>query len=128
MGKTTAPPFDEMVDQGVYTCTVEKDEAGRKPLWGSSPSAPSAPPLFSADMWSVNFDTGTNKEKLKDALDMRVKQGLVKQDKQSFKWTPEGTRHYEENYESDDDDEPEPPKKSSSPSSKKVAAAGSKKK
>ncbi|GAA5959787.1 hypothetical protein JCM10213_003312 [Rhodosporidiobolus nylandii] len=105
MGKTTAPPFDEMVDQGVYTCTVEK-----------------------YDMWSVNFDTGTNKEKLKDALDMRVKQGLVKQDKQSFKWTPEGTRHYEENYESDDDDEPEPPKKSSSPSSKKVAAAGSKKK
>ncbi|GAA5881766.1 hypothetical protein JCM3774_000869 [Rhodotorula dairenensis] len=74
------------------------------------------------------FDTSSTlvKKRVKDALDRRIDEGLLAQDKQSFVFTPAGKKAFKDQYESSEEEsEPQTPKKTTS---KKVEESSKKKK
>ncbi|GAA5845986.1 hypothetical protein JCM11251_001713 [Rhodosporidiobolus azoricus] len=113
MGGQQKPNWDEMVDYAIHSGNGQK--ISRQKI-----------KAFITENWSISFDSDTQKEHLKDALNGRVDKGFVQKDGGSFLFTQKGAQHYNETYESSEEVEEEG--EAAPSSSPKVAAAGTKKK
>ncbi|TNY17018.1 hypothetical protein DMC30DRAFT_420195 [Rhodotorula diobovata] len=88
MGKHVKPSYEEMLD-----CAIGVEAKG-----GKGKVSRQKIKAYLADQYKVNMDSNKAKEQLKEALKTRMDAGLVIQEKGSFKFSPEGVKHFRESY------------------------------
>ncbi|GJN94150.1 hypothetical protein Rhopal_007224-T1 [Rhodotorula paludigena] len=94
------PPYSEMVDCALHSGKGEK--ISRKKIYE-----------YIAEVYKVQIAGNDNsKDRFKKAMDKRISDGLVVQEKQSFEFTAAGEKYYKDTYEStsEEEDEDEAPK------------------
>ncbi|POY75033.1 hypothetical protein BMF94_2009 [Rhodotorula taiwanensis] len=87
-------PWIEMLDQAIHSAKGEK--ISRKKIYS-----------YLEDNWRIDMTNEQRKAYFKQALEKRMKEKRIEQDKQSFFFTPLGTKAYTEEYESSEEEDPE---------------------
>ncbi|GAA6057325.1 hypothetical protein JCM3770_001092 [Rhodotorula araucariae] len=85
------PPFVEMLDCAIHA--GHGDKVSRQKVYS-----------YLRDYYRLSTDTPAFKTRFKKAVDQRVDEGLVVQDKNSFLFTPKGEMHFREAYESSEEE------------------------
>ncbi|BGP52062.1 hypothetical protein JCM10450v2_008033 [Rhodotorula kratochvilovae] len=86
------PPFVEMLDCAIHSGKGAK--VSRQKIYS-----------YMRDNYSLSTDTPAFKARFKKAVDKRLDEGLVAQDKSSFIFTPKGQKFFEDTYESSEEEE-----------------------
>ncbi|GAA5982704.1 hypothetical protein JCM10908_006754 [Rhodotorula pacifica] len=97
------PSFVDMIDMAIHA-QGHGDRVSRQKIHS-----------YIEEHWQVDTSITANRNRVKSALEKRIKEGLIEQDKQSFTFTKAGTKAYRDAYETSEEEEERPaPKKATS--------------
>ncbi|GAA5927329.1 hypothetical protein JCM3775_002518 [Rhodotorula graminis] len=107
MGKAPKTSYVEMVERAV-------DKAGK----GEKVSRRKIKEYI-RDTWSVKIESDSVKDSLKTVIAKEVDDGFLIQEKDSFRFSPKGKKHFVEKYGSDDQEEDDDDEEEDTPSKPK---------
>ncbi|GAA5927315.1 hypothetical protein JCM3775_002514 [Rhodotorula graminis] len=107
MGKAPKTSYVEMVERAV-------DKAGK----GEKVSRRKIKEYI-RDTWSVKIESDSVKDSLKTVIAKEVEDGFLIQEKDSFRFSPKGKKHFVEKYGSDDQEEDDDDEEEDTPSKPK---------